>query len=332
MIRRLLVIFAVVLGLFMVNIVATRAAVSAQAQAASETGKWTMPRTPDGQPDLQGIWTNSTLTPLERPANLAGKPYFTPQEAAEYEKRVLDQSNRDRRGKTAEEDVNRAYNEAWFDRGTKVVPTLRTSLVVDPPDGRVPALTPEAQKAEAARNTIFRKAPEGPEDLTPDVRCLLRQTAGPPMLPANYNNNYQILQVPGYVVILTEMIHDARIIPLGESQHLPANIRRWMGDPRGHWEGDTLVVDSTNFTNKTHFRGADENLHLVERFKRTGPNAILYQFTVDDPTAFTKSWAGELAFIKTEGPIFEYACHEGNYSMVDILRGARQQEQAEGRK
>jgi hypothetical protein len=146
------------------------------------------------------------------------------------------------------------------------------------------------------------------------------------MLPSAYNNNYQIVQTAGYVMILVEMIHDARIIPLDGGPHLPANARLWMGDPRGHWEGDTLVVDSTNFSGKTHFRGADENLHLIERFRRTGPNTILYQFTVDDPTAFTKTWTGEVPLTKIKGPIYEYACHEGNYSMTSILKGARAQE------
>jgi hypothetical protein len=148
------------------------------------------------------------------------------------------------------------------------------------------------------------------------------------MLPTGYNNNYRIVQTPGYVAILVEMIHDVRIIPLDKRPHLPANIKQWMGDPRGHWEGDTLVVDTTNFTDKTHFRGADENLHLVERFTRTGPNTILYRFTVDDSSAFAKPWTAELSFAKTEGPIFEYACHEGNYSMSTMLRGARMQEKA----
>ena len=179
---------------------------------------------------------------------------------------------------------------------------------------------------------LFRSArppgrlPEGPEDFGLPERCLLWPTAGPPMLPGGYNNNYQIVQNPGFVVILSEMIHDVRIIPLDGRLHLPDNIRQWMGDPRGHWEGDTLVVDSTNFTGKTHFRGSDRNLHLIERFTRVDPNTVLYRFTVDDPTAFTKSWSGEAPLTKTPGPIFEYACHEGNYSMANMLSGARAQE------
>ena len=154
-------------------------------------------------------------------------------------------------------------------------------------------------------------------------RCLLWPTAGPPMLPTSYNNNYQILQVPGYVVILIEMIHDVRIIPLDGRPHLPQHIRQWLGDSRGHWEGNTLVVDTTNFTDKTHFRGADRNLHLIERFTRSDPNTILYEFTVDDPTAFTQPWKAQAPLTKTAGPIYEYACHEGNYSMFNMLKGAR---------
>ena len=279
-----------------------------------------------GQPDLQGLWTNATITPFERPKELAGKAFYTKEEAAAYERQVAENSNRDRRGATAEADVAGAYNDFWFDRGSKIVPTRRTSLVIDPPDGRIPALTPEAQKAAAERAQIAKRAPEGPEDLGLPERCLLWPTAGPPMLPTAYNNNYQILQVPGYVVILVEMIHDVRIIPLDGSPHLPQNMRLWMGDSRGHWEGKTLVVDTTNFTDKTHFRGADRNLHLTERFTRDDPATILYEFTVDDPTAFTRPWTAQVPLTKTAGPIYEYACHEGNYSMFNMLKGARAQE------
>jgi hypothetical protein len=192
----------------------------------------------------------------------------------------------------------------------------------------VPPLTPQAQKAAAARAEIARRAPEGPEDMGLPDRCLLWPTAGPPMIPGGYNNNYQILQIPGYVVILVEMIHDIRIIPLDGRPHLPGNIRQWMGDSRGHWEGNTLVVDTTNFTDKTHYRGADENLHLVERFTRVDADTIIYRFTVDDPSAFTRPWTGEAPLRKTAGPIYEYACHEGNYSVANMLRGARAQERA----
>jgi len=288
--------------------------------------KWTAPLTPDGQPDLQGIWSNATLTPFERPKDLAGKPYFTEKEAAEYEKKVIREGNRDQRSSDATADLGGAYNEFWFDRGTKVVPTRRTSLVVDPPDGKVPTLTPAAQRAAAARQEISRRPPEDPEDFSLPVRCLVWPTSGPPMLPTAYNNNYQILQGPGYVAILTEMIHDVRMIPLDGRPHIPAKIRRWLGDSRGRWEGNTLVVDTTNFTDKTSLRGSDEDLHLIERFTRTGEDTILYEFTVDDPTAFTRSWKGEVPLTKAPGPIYEYACHEANYSMENMLKGARAQE------
>ncbi len=308
------------------------AAADGQANARVAAKTWTAPRTADGQPDLQGLWTNATITPFERPKDLAAKEFFTEEEADAYEKRIAANSNRDRRGDTAEADVAGAYNDFWFDRGNKIVPTRRTSLVVDPPDGKVPPLTPEAQKAATVRSEISRRPPEGPEDMGLPERCLLWPTAGPPLLPSGYNNNYQILQVPGYVVILIEMIHDVRIIPLDGRPHLPQHIRQWLGDSRGRWEGNTLVVDTTNFTDKTHFRGADQNLHLIERFTRVDPNTILYEFTVDDPTAFTKTWKAQAPLTKTAGPIYEYACHEGNYSMWNVLKGARAQEKTAGLK
>jgi hypothetical protein len=280
------------------------------------------------RPDFQGIWTNATITPLERPKELAGKEFFTEKEVAEYEKRVLEESNKDRRDGSAEADVGRAYNESWWDRGTKVVPTRRTSIVVDPPDGRIPPLTSEAQKAAAVRAATLRRPAAGPEDRGLPERCILWPTAGPPMLSSAYNNNYQILQTPGYVVIFIEMIHDVRIIPLDGRPHLASNIRQWLGDPRGHWEGNTLVVDSTNFTDKNPFRGSDRNLHLTERFTRINADTILYRFTVEDPTAFTRTWSGEAPLTRTPGPIYEYACHEGNYGMANILSGARAEEKA----
>ena len=292
--------------------------------AAAKT--WTLQRTADGRPDLQGTWSSASLTPFERPREFVDREFFTAEEAAEYTKRVLDQSNRDRRGTTPQEDVNGAYNEAWFERGTKVAPNLRTSIVVDPPDGRVPALTPEAREANAARAAIQRRLPEGPEDFALPVRCLLWPTAGPPMIPGPYNNNYQIAQTRDYVAIDAEMIHDVRIIPLNGRQHLPSSIRQWMGDAVGHWEGDTLVVDTTNFTDKTRYRGSDQNLHVIERFTRTGADTIQYRFTIDDPTAFTRPWTGEIILSRMAGPLYEYACHEGNYSMLHMLAGARAQE------
>ncbi len=285
-----------------------------------------IPRTTDGRPDFGGIWTNSTLTPFERPKEFAGKEFFTPKEAADYGRRMQEQNNRDRRGATPQDDVNLAYNEAWFDRGTKVYSNLRTSIVVDPADGRVPALTPEARDAAAARAAVQSRRPEGPEDFPVAVRCLLLANAGPPMVSTAYNNNYAIVQTRDSVGIDVEMIHDMRIIPLSGRPHISISIRRWMGDSVGHWDGDTLVVDTTNFTDKTHFRGSDQNLHLIERFRLMNANTIHYRFTVDDPTAFLKPWTGEIIMSRAPGPLYEYACHEGNYSLADMLRGARAEE------
>ena len=277
-----------------------------------------------GQPDLRGVWSNATITPLERPNDLAGKATFTAEEAAAYEKRVVDRNNVDRRSKNADTDVTLGYNDFWWDRGTKVISSRRTSLIVDPPDGRIPALTLEARKrVEQARAWTDAHATDGPEDRSLQERCIVWSTAGPPMLPGPYNNNFQIFETRDQVVILNEMIHDARLIPLDGRPHLPNKIRLWRGDSRGHWEGDTLVVDTTNFSGRLSFRGSDENLHLTERFRRVSPDTLLYEFTVDDPTAFTRPWTAQIPVTRTKGPIFEYACHEGNYAMTDILSGAR---------
>jgi hypothetical protein len=282
-----------------------------------------------GRPDLQGIWTNATLTPLERPPELAGKEFFTPAEAAAYEKQGRERTNADRRDSNAEADLAVGYNAIWWERGTHIVSTRRTSLVVDPPDGKIPPLTPDAQKKAAARLEARRVHPaDGPEDGSLADRCIVRGTSGPPMLPAGYNNYYQILQTPEHVVILVEMIHDARIIALDGRPHLGKNIRQWLGDSRGRWEGKTLVVDTTNLTDKTNFRGSGENLRVVERFTRVDEGTLLYQFTVDDPQSFARPWSGEIPMKKVEGPLFEYACHEGNSSMENMLSIARDEEKA----
>jgi hypothetical protein len=278
--------------------------------------------------DLQGIWTNATVTPLERPQQFADKAFLTKEEAAAFEKQAVYDANGDRRDGTAEADVGRAYNEFWRDRG-KVVSTMRSSLIVDPPDGKVPSLLPEAQKRNAEIAAARRRSGgqfDGPENRSLQERCLLTPQAGPPMLPANYNSNYQIVQTPNHLAIVVEMIHDARIIPLDGSPHPPKNVRLLMGDPRGHWEGDTLVVETTNFTDQTGFRGASENLRVIERFTRTDANTLLYRFTIDDPTTWSKPWSGEIPMKKVDGPLFEYACHEGNYGMAGVLAGARAEE------
>ncbi len=309
------------------------------ATTAASTKNWTAPRTADGQPDIQGIWTNATITPLERPAELAGKQVFTEKEAADYERLIAGRNNMDNRNVDKQTDVARAYNDAWWDRGTKVVSTRRTSLIVDPPDGHIPPYTSEAQRRIAARadeiaercktsacttgNTGAPVLADGPEDRPLTERCILWPSAGPPMLPTAYNNNYQIVQSPGYVAIMVEMIHDVRIVPLDSRPHLPGSVRQLMGDSRGHWEGDTLVVETTNFTNKTGFRNSTENLKLVERFTRTAPDTLLYRVTVEDPQTFTKPWTIEVPMTASPGPLFEYACHETNYGMEGILSGAR---------
>jgi hypothetical protein len=289
---------------------------------------WTLPHTPDGQPDLQGIWNNATLTPMERPAQYAGKATLTAQEAVEFEKEELGNVNADRRDGSSVTDVNRAYNEFWRDRG-KITPDRRTSLIIDPPDGRVPPLTPAAQKRAAdlaaqSRGHEF----DGPENRSLAERCIAVPNAGPPMLPANYNANYQIVQSRGYVALLSEQIHDVRIIPIDGRPHLPPDVRQLLGDARGHWDGNTLVVETTNFTDRTSFRGSGEHMHLTERFTRTGAETMLYEFTVDDPETFTHSWTARVPMTKSQGPIFEYACHEGNYGLAGSLSGARAEEAA----
>jgi hypothetical protein len=279
-------------------------------------------------PNLEGIWNFSTLTPLERPAEFAGKPELSDAEAAEYEKRLIERNNRDRRNSSAEADVGDAYNEFWWDRGTHLA-TVRgrklTSLIRDPADGRIPPLTPAGQRRADARAAERRDHPaDGPENRSLGERCLMFN-AGPPMLSGPYNNYVQIFQFPDYVVILNEMIHDARIVPLDGRPHPPAGTRRWQGDSRGRWEGSTLVVDTTHFTDRTNFRGSDEQLHLVERFTRVDDSTLLYEFTVEDPTAFTRPWTAALPMTRTADRVFEYACHEGNYALEGILRGARAQ-------
>jgi hypothetical protein len=315
---------AVAAGLLAVVPVAGQPAAKAKPAAKSRT----LPRTIHGQPDLQGVWTNMTLTPLERPAALAAKQFFTEEEVAGYEKQQLQQVNADRRDGGGAADVGRAYNEFWRDRG-RVVPSRRTSLIVDPENGRVPPLTPEAQKRNAARAQQRKLHPaDGPEDRSLAERCIAVSNAGPPMMPANYNANYQIVQNREYVLILSEQIHDARIIPLDGRPHLAPGIRQYLGDARGRWEENTLVVETTNFTALTSFQGSGEGMRLVERLTRTGPTTMTYEFTVDDPGTFTRPWTAQIPMNKVAGPIYEYACHEGNYGIAGSLAGFRAEERA----
>ena len=286
---------------------------------------WTPPRTPDGQPDLQGTWDFRSATPLERPRELAGKEFLTAQEAADLERRAVE------REQTPGARAVSVHPYWWLDYGTKVVGTHRTSLVVDPPDGRVPALTAEAQKREAARRAeAAKQGPlDAPENLNLWERCITRQMPEG-MLPGPYNSNIQIVQSKDHVVILMEMIHDARIIPIDGRPHLPSNIRKWIGDSRGHWEGDTLVVETTNFSDKTNYRGSGANLRLVERFTRVAADGVLYRVTLEDPTTWTRPWTIEVPMVTSEG-LYEYACHEGNYSIKNSLTNARAAEK-EGQK
>jgi len=305
---------------------------------AQPTPTSSVPRLADGRPDLNGMWTFATLTPLERPAEMAGKATLTEQEAAAIEKRTLEVQNRDRRdgegaggrGSDGRSDLDRAYNQFWWDYGTKVVGTRRTSLIVDPPDGRIPPLLPDAARRQAERAAVESGPPNGPEDRPLRERCLNILTAGPPMLPGPYNNNVQFFQTPGLVAIHSEMIHDTRLVPIGGPPHLPPTIRQWLGDSCGRWESDTLVVETTNFTGKTAFRGSTSSLHLVERFTRASADTLLYEFTVSDPAAWARPWRVALPMTRSADKIYEYACHEGNMGLLAILAGARAQERDVG--
>ena len=296
-----------------------------------------MPRTPDGHPDLQGTWTNATITPMERPAMFATKPTLTDAEAREFEKKdaaelqSVDGASEHPLLAAAGSSGTGGYNVLFIDRGqelARVDGVKRTSLVVDPPDGKVPPMTPEAQKRMGLMMRSFFVM-NSVKDRPLSERCLLGfgSTSGPPMLPVLYNNNYQIVQTPDAVMILVEMVHDVRIIRMN-AKHAPPTVRQWLGDSIGRWEGDTLVVDTTNLTDRTLFHGATENLHVIERFQRVDPNTILYRATIDDPSTFTKQWTLEYPFVATVGPVYEYACHEGNYAMPDILGGARKADAA----
>jgi hypothetical protein len=309
----------------------------AQSQAPQAKAKnWAVPRTPDGKPDLQGVWTNATITPLERPAALAGKPTMTDAEAKAYEKSNYEELVK-QDGQSdgpliaaAGSSGTGGYNVLFVDRGTelaRVDGVKRTSLIVDPPDGKVPPITAEARERNMAMMRSYANF-DNVKARPLSERCLVGfgSTSGPPMLPVLYNNTYQIVQTPDNVMILVEMVHDARIIRMN-STHAPPSVRQWLGDSIGRWEGDTLVVDTTNFTDQTRFRGSSEKLHVIERFQRVDASTILYRVTIDDPTTFTKIWTAEYPFAATKGPVYEYACHEGNYSMTDILGGARKAEQ-----
>lgn len=309
----------------------------AAADAKSRTAKgWAVPRTPDGQPDFQGVWANNNATPLERPKALAGRPFLTDAELASVKSKAAELFDGDgdaafgdsvfeaavtgAKDFTSTDGKTGNYNQFWlverdFDN--------RTSLIVDPPDGRMPPFTPEGQKRRAAAITARQLPPAGPENRTPSERCI---TFGVPRLGAGYNSYYQIVQTPKFVVLHMETIHDARVIPLDRRAHLPTTVRSWTGDSIGRWEGDTLVVDTTNFSSKTNFQGSSENLHTIERFTRVGPNTINYEITAEDATTWTKPWTVMIPLKHTQDKIYEFACHEVNRGLTGILAGARTEE------
>jgi len=293
--------------------------------AAGQSKPYVAPRTPDGQPDLQGYWTNSTYVPLERP-NGVTKEFYTAQEAAARRKAdATREATQTTPGTT--EDVHYDFSQFLLDRSqSPTSASLRTSLIYDPPDGRIPAMTAEGKKRTAERDEAAKRLGgrwDSAESNQLDDRCIIMRGSGPPMMDAAYNSNYQIVQGPGVVMILTEMIHDVRIIPLDNQPEPAQGIRQWIGLSRGRWDGDTLVVETTNFNGKNPFSGSDENLKVTERFKRVADDAIQYQFTIEDKTIWARPWSGELPLAKTKGPIFEHACHEGNYGLYNTLVGAR---------
>ena len=281
-------------------------------------------RTPSPHPDLQGSWSSGTVTPLERPADLAGKEFFSEAEAAEYERSWLTNFRKN----FPPEDLQAPDLDYDVMDRMKVVASRRTSLITDPADGKLPALLPAAKARAAARP---KRSRDDPEVLGLDERCLLSvafgsSNASPPMVPNPFGQNfYQIVQTADHVLISTELVHDARIVRIGGT-HAPPAVQLWLGDSIGHWDSDTLVVDTTNFTEKSHFRGSGPRLHVVERFTRTGRDTIRYQFTADDPDTWAKPWSADIPLTATAERIFEYACHEGNYSVANVLRGARAEE------
>jgi len=321
-------------GAFISLLVLSTAPASAQKAAAKTTKPGKAPRTADGQPDLQGYWTNATLIPLERPQELGTKEFYTEAEAAAIEKQRIQKEN-----SQAHTDIH-YDNVIWQSENYSKVVSRRTSLIFDPPDGKVPPLSAKGQQRAAleAQRARERDAAGSAQTRNLAERCIAWGNEGPPMLGSTYNANMQILQTPKNVAISHEIIHGVRIIPVDGTPHVLPDVRQLGGDSRGRWDGDTLVVDTTNFTDQTNFRTppatgrqdifSSRDLHVVERFTRVDPETIVYRFTVEDPSTWTRPWSGEMLMQRIEGPIFEYACHEGNYGLRNILAAARQKETA----
>ena len=299
------------------------------------------PRTPWGQPDLQGVWDFRTITPMERPESLGDQEFLTDEQIADLERGVADRNARlaarPAQRTVVSNSVDRgidgapgSYNNFWMDRGTRVIGTRRTSLIVDPPNGRIPPMTAEAERRRAAERQHTRDHPaDSWTDRSIYERCILGFNSGPPIEPRAYNNHMQVFQTPGYVVIFNEMVHDARIVPLVPRDPLPGHLRQWMGDSRGRWDGDTLVVETSNLYRQNSFtwrQGATQDTRVVERFSRLDATTLLYEFTVEDPATWTRPWSAEVPMSLSEDQVWEFACHEGNYGMDGILAGHRADE------
>ena len=287
-------------------------------------------RTPDGQPDLQGVWNFSTATPMERPAELADKATLSAEEAAEWEAQIAEQrAGLESEREDAPLEARLGYSlRIWFEWGD-ALEERRTSLVVDPPNGRIPPVRPEVEVRREIGRMLRSRHAHGPEDRGISERCLLGFNSGPPMTPSAYNNNMQLFQTADHVVILNEMVHNARVVPLDGRPHLPADLRQWVGDSRASWDGDTLVVETRNFLRETSLGGSSANMRLVERFTRLDDDTLRYEFTVSDPATWTGPWTARVRMKRTDEPLYEYACHEGNYSMPSSLSGARAMEARE---
>ena len=307
---------------------------AAAALIATQTGVRVQSASRALHPRFEGVWNSSTVTPLERPRHLKDKAFVTPEEAAEWERQVAKSNEEPSPDAPAKSVGTGTYNTFFREFGSRTVKTLRTSIVTDPPDGRIPSLTPAAAEIKR-RRVASQKNPASAEDTGLQDQCLAFLTAGPPMLPYSYNSNYQIVETADAVVIYAEMNHDARVVHLDRRSHLPPNIRKWMGDSIGEWAGNTLRVDTTNFNDAGGFYGDaggnfawDRNLHLLERLSLFDADTLLYQFEIDDPTAFTRPWKGELTMVRSPERIFEYACHEANYSLGNMLRAYRAAERS----